>query len=34
MIHPERIRDKVEEQKDTEQASWVATSRPFEAFLR
>ncbi|POR35386.1 Uncharacterized protein TPAR_04395 [Tolypocladium paradoxum] len=22
MIHPERIRDKVEEQKDTEQASW------------
>jgi hypothetical protein len=25
MIHPERIRDKMEEQKDSEQTSWVSS---------
>lgn len=27
MIHPERIRDKMEEQKDAEQTSWVSATR-------
>lgn len=30
MIHPERIRDKMEEQKDTEQTSWVSTHEAYE----
>lgn len=28
MIHPERIRDKMEEQKDMEQTTWVRLSKP------
>lgn len=30
MIHPERIRDKMEEQKDTEQTSWVSMHQSHE----
>lgn len=28
MIHPERIRDKMEEQKDMEQTTWVRPLKP------
>lgn len=27
MIHPERLREKMEEQKDTDQATWVSILR-------
>jgi hypothetical protein len=30
MIHPERIRDKMEEQKDAEQTSWVSMHQSHE----
>lgn len=29
MVHPERIREKMEEQKDVEQTSWVSFLIPF-----
>lgn len=33
MIHPERIRDKMEEQKDPEQTSWVRLVNRIETYF-